>query len=387
MTDQNDIMQQEQPGGLTTLSSSGAATYGYAQPGPGATGTDDGKNGKNGKKRKKGNKGGKALVGVLVFLIVVLIGLCVGGYFFLSTVDENLSGGKTEEEQLAIKEKLVSTVSYDEPFYMMLIGSDKRASDESMGERADTNILVRVDAPNKQITLISIPRDTMITIYGYGTCKFNAAYSVGGAAQVIEEAAKLCDVQIAHYAEIDFAGLEDLVDAVGGVDVDVPFDIDDWEAGPVTISAGEQHLDGVAALTFARSRKYPDGDFTRTMNQRTLVKALISRVFALSPGELPAVIQAASKYVATDMSVKDIYGLAKQFQDEGSITMYSAMVPSSTDMIDEVSYVLCDTYGLANMMAIVNEGGDPGTAEVYGAAHSALVDEGAVEAHNSAASQ
>ena len=65
MTDQNDIMQQEQPGGLTTLSSSGAATYGYAQPGPGATGADDGKNGKNGKKRKKGNKGGKALVGAI----------------------------------------------------------------------------------------------------------------------------------------------------------------------------------------------------------------------------------------------------------------------------------------------------------------------------------
>jgi len=378
MTEQYDTDQQTQSGSLATISSSGAATYGYAQP----NADDAAPNG--GKKKKKGSKSGKVLTGVLIF---PLIGVCVGGYFFLSTIEDNLSGGKTEEEQLAIKEKLVATTSYDEPFYMILIGSDKRASDESMGERSDTNILVRVDAPNKQITLISIPRDTMITIYGYGTCKFNAAYSVGGAAQVIEEAAKLCNVQIAHYAEIDFAGLEDLVDAVGGVDVNVPFDIDDWEAGPVTISAGEQHLDGVAALTFARSRKYPDGDFTRTMNQRTLVKALISRVFALSPGELPAVIQAASKYVATDMSVKDIYSLAKQFQDEGEMKMYSAMVPSSTDMIDEVSYVICDTYGLANMMAIVDSGGDPGTAEVYGAAHSAYVDEEAVEAHNGSGSQ
>ncbi|MDO5117815.1 MAG: LCP family protein [Eggerthellaceae bacterium] len=381
MTEQYDIDQQVQSGSLATISSSGAATYGYAQS------NADGAAPNGGKKKKKGNKSGKVLTGVLVFLIVALIGICVGGYFFFSTIDDNLAGGKTEEEQLAIKEKLVSTTSYDEPFYMVLIGSDKRASDESMGERSDTNILVRIDAPNKQITLISIPRDTMITIYGYGTCKFNAAYSVGGAAQVIEEAGKLCNVQISHYAEVDFAGLEDLVDAVGGVDVDVPFDIDDWEAGPVTISAGEQHLDGVAALTFARSRKYPDGDFTRTMNQRTLVKALITRVFELSPGELPAVIQAASKYVATDMSVKDIYSLAKQFQDEGEITMYSAMVPSTTDMIDEVSYVICDTYGLANMMAIVDEGGDPNTAEVYGAAHSAYVEEGTVEAHNDAGSE
>ena len=375
MTERNDIDQQAQSGALTTLTSSGAATYG-AQSGANAVSSDIGK------RRKKGNKSGKVLTGVLVFLIIALIGLCVGGYFFLKTADENLSGGKTEEEQLAIKEKLVSTTSYDEPFYMMLIGSDKRSNDEeNLGERSDTNILVRVDAPNKQITLISIPRDTMITIYGYGTCKFNAAYSVGGAAQVIEEAAKLCDVQISHYAEIDFAGLEDLVDAVGGVDVDVPFDIDDWEAGPVTISAGEQHLDGVAALTFARSRKYPDGDFTRTMNQRTLVKALISKVFSLSAAELPSVIQAASKYVATDMSVKDIYSLAKQFQDEGEITMYSAMVPSTTDMIDEISYVICDTYGLSNMMDIVNAGGDPSTAEVYGASGSAYVEEHAVEEH------
>lgn len=311
-------------------------------------------------------RGKKVAIGVLCSLLVVLVGCGTAAALFISQVNKDLGGGKSEEEILAISEKLVSTTSFNEPFYMMLIGSDRREDDASMGARSDTNILVRVDAPNAQVTMISIPRDTKIELAGYGTQKFNAIYNYEGVAGVIEEASELCGVGISHYAEVNFEELISLVDAVGGVEVEVPELIDDPDAGDIVIQPGLQHLDGDAALVFARSRAYADGDFTRTSNQRLLIEALANKVLSLPATELPGVIQKAAKCVSTDLTVNELYSLVMQVQGAGDLTVYSAMVPSTTAMIDGISYVITDTYGLADMMEIVEAGGDPNTVELSG---------------------
>ncbi len=311
------------------------------------------------KAKKRGSKGMVAVAVVLVLLIAIGIG-GFNAFMFVNTVDSDLSGDYTEEEKMAIQEKLVSA-SYDEPFYVLLVGSDSRSTDLS-GSRSDTNILCRVDPTQDTVTMISIPRDTMITIPGYGTCKFNAAYAYGGISGVIDAVYNLTGIQISHYAEISFTGVVDLVDAMGGVEVDVPLDIDDDDAWG-SISAGTQTLDGEHALIFARSRQYVDGDFTRTSNQRTLVTALVKKVLNLPVSDIPDVIQRCAKCVSTDMSVYDIYSLAVQFQNLGELTVYSAMIPSTTDYIDGVSYVICDTTTTAAMMEIVEAGGDPNTVE------------------------
>ena len=120
-----------------------------------------------------------------------------------------------------------------------------------------------------------------------------------------------------------------------------------------------QHLDGEAALVFARSRAYADGDFTRTENQRKLIQAIVDKVLAMPVTELPGVIEAAAQSVTTDLSVTDIINLAQQFQDEGDLVMYSAMVPSVAQYVNGVSYVFTDTGQLSKMMQVVEEGGDP----------------------------
>lgn len=318
------------------------------------------------KAKKKMGRGAKAAIGVAAALVVVLVGCGTAAAMFLNSVNSDLAGGKTDEEILAIQEKLVPTTTFDEPFYMMLIGSDRRADDESMGARSDTNIVVRVDPTQNLVTMVSIPRDTRIDIDGYGINKFNAIYNYSGAAGVIEEASQLCDIDISHYAEVNFEELIALVDAVGGVEVEVPETIDDPDAGDIVIEAGLQHLDGEAALVFARSRAYADGDFTRTSNQRLLIQALAEKVLSLPATDLPGVIQQAAKCVTTDLTVNDIFSLATQFQDAGNLTVYSAMVPSYTQDIDGISYVIADQQGLAAMMEIVDEGGDPNTVQLSG---------------------
>ena len=314
---------------------------------------------------RKSAKGKKIALGVCCALIVALIGCGTAFAVWYNNVNSQLNtGGKTSEELENINEQLVSS-NFNEPFYMMLIGSDKREGDDEGGARSDTNIVVRVDPTTNFATLVSIPRDTMINIDGYGYCKFNAAYSYGGAALAIKEASELLGVNISHYAEVDFDSLIGLVDTVGGVDVTVDQRINDPDADgsvigqkKIIIEAGEQHMDGETALVFARSRAYADGDFTRTANQRKLIAALAEKILSMPLAKLPGIVQTAAGSITTDMSVTDLYSLATQFQDGGELTMASCMVPSITGMYKSASYVFCDENALASMMQTIEAGGD-----------------------------
>lgn len=337
--------------------------------------------------RKKMGRGKKIALGVFIAILVVAVG---GGSAFAlwkNSINEQLTkGDKTDEEIMAINDALKTDkdATFTEPFYLMLIGTDESEdSDEDM-HRSDTNIVVRVDPLNNQATMVSIPRDTRVDIDGYGMNKFNAAYAYGGAAGAVREANQLLGIEISHYAEVNFGKLKELVDAVGGVDVEVSERIDDPDADGtsahpewprVIIEEGEQHLNGNEALVFARSRAYADGDFTRTANQRKLIMAIVNKVLALNTTDLLGAIQAASQCVTTDLAVGDIAALAQQFQDEGDLTIYSSMVPSYTQDISEggtlVSYVINDEAATKEMMALVEAGKDPSSVTSTGAGAAA----------------
>ena len=262
----------------------------------------------------------------------------------------------------AIDNELTGMTTFDEPFTVLLLGSDARADDPSMGARTDTIILCRVDPTQNIISMISIPRDTKIEIEGVGTEKFNAAYTYGGASGTIAAVKKLCGVDIDHYAEINFEGLVSLVDAIGGVDVYVDEEVNDPDAGDVVIPAGEQHLDGAAALTFSRSRAYADGDFTRVSNQRKVIEAIVHKGLEAPASDLYGLIQASTKFLTTDtaMDVDFIFSLADQIRHNNDypVQLYSATIPATTAMIDGVSYVIADDAGIDDLMKVFLAGGD-----------------------------
>lgn len=307
----------------------------------------------------------KIVTAVVTVFVCLFVGAGVATAAFLDYVTNQLNhGDKSQAELDAITDVLSYHSNLTEPFYMMLLGSDARAGDTSMGARTDTNIVVRVDPVDNKLTMVSIPRDTKIEIEGT-TQKFNAAYSYGGAAGSIKAANELLGIRISHYAEVNFESLMSLVDAVGGVDVYVDETIDDNDADldyrmqHNVIEKGEQHLDGQQALTFARSRAFADGDFTRTSHQRELIIALIDKILAQPITQLPTVIQKASTSVTTDLSIADIIALAEQFKDEGDLVVYNAMVPSYTQDIGGISYVINDAEMTAEMMEVVEAGEDP----------------------------
>ena len=308
-------------------------------------------------RRKNKKKKGVVIASVLIASVIAAI-IGALAFIYVQNLNFTLSGGKSQQQLDSINEELTTVTSYSEPFNVLLIGSDSR-QETLEGSLSDTNILVRIDPGAGKISMISIPRDMMVTNSSGGVQKFNSIYATEGVAGVIRTVKDLYKVEIAHYVEVGFYDLIALVDVVGGVTVDVPERIDDPNAGDYVIEAGEQVLNGQQALVFARSREYADGDFTRTSNQRLLIEALITKVLQLPVNEIPGAITEMSKCVITDMEVADIISLANEFKNFGSLVVYSAMVPSTTDMIDGVSYVIAIDSQVDEMMQLFNAGLDP----------------------------
>ncbi len=268
-----------------------------------------------------------------------------------------------EDEDLKARDELTQT-SFDEPFYMLLVGTDTREGNTYKLEdgRSDSCILVRIDPNDYVVSMISIPRDSKITYNGY-TEKFNAVYAAGGVTETIKQVKKMFDVEISHYAEISFNGLTDMVDAVGGVDVYVPDAINDPNTD-VYVPKGQQTLNGEQALSFSRSRYFADGDFTRTADQRVLIEALIRKAYNMDLGDLPNVLRVVKNYVKTDLRLGDMLGLATQFIEADQLTINSCMFAASTQNIDGASYVILDMPACYRQIKMAEQNEPPKYVEI-----------------------
>jgi LCP family protein required for cell wall assembly len=224
---------------------------------------------------------------------------------------------------------------------ILVLGSDSRSGKanqalgggDSSGARSDTAMVVHIDAGRTKATVVSIPRDTLVTRpscplpSGGSTAvayqaMFNSAYSVGGPVCAVKTVESVTNVRMDHYIEIDFSGFARLVDALGGVDVTTGQDIDD-DKSHLHLEAGDHHLDGTQALALARTRHgIGDGsDLGRIGLQQTLVKALLERIagtdLLTDPARLYQVADAVTASLTTDTgldSLKELMNLGQSLK-------------------------------------------------------------------------
>lgn len=337
--------------------------------------------------RKKRKKHGKAKK-VILIILAVIVALCVAVGVAVALCVNSLSDSmKIDSQQQSELDSVLSESNVQEPYYVLLLGSDAREND--VASRSDTIILVRIDANVGKATLVSIPRDTKVEIEGHGTQKINAAYAFGGPAGAVEAVEKMSGVQISHYAEIHFDELEKVVDQLGGVWVDIPVSNNQTGASNsgVELNAGMQRLNGEQALAFARERYgYNEGDFQRAENQRILVQALADTVLSLPPTELPGAVQSLASCISTDYSLDELVTLAQTFQKAEHYYFYSAMVPSTTQTIDGVSYTITLEDQWKDMMQMVDTGQDPSKANVLTKNTQAVEGEGTSGSDSSSSS-
>lgn len=319
------------------------------------------------RQRRRGRMIKRGVLGGL--LAVLLVGVVGVGAWFTRVVD-NLGGNGLIDG--GIRAILSDSDVAREPFYVLLLGTDGRPGEEVY--RSDSIILARIDPTKKKASLISIPRDTMV-VYNGETMKINATHAVNGPQGVVEAVNDLCfngEQKISHYAEINFEGMEDLIDAVGGIDLEATEEVDDPEHLDIKIEKGFQHMDGATALTYARCRyTYVDGDFTRMRHQRQVLSALAKKILNdLDPATIMGTVEELSKVVITTLGVQDIVSVANAMRGmDVENDMYVANVPSYADEttnVNGVSYVFVYEDKLAEMMQRLDAGENPEGPQTMG---------------------
>jgi LCP family protein required for cell wall assembly len=241
-----------------------------------------------------------------------------------------------------------------EALNILVLGSDSRSGKEnqalgggdSSGARSDTAMVVHIDAGRTEATVVSIPRDTLVTrpscpledggstAVAYNAM-FNTAYAVGGPVCAVKTVESITDVRMDHYIEIDFSGFAKLVNALGGVTVTTDEDIDDSDSH-LTLAAGTHHLDGKQALALARTRHgIGDGsDLGRIGLQQKLVKALLEQIsdtdLLTSPTKLYEVADAVTASLTTDTglnSLSELMSLGQSLKSLSADQVKTVMMP------------------------------------------------------------
>ncbi|MCX7624087.1 MAG: LCP family protein [Thermomicrobium sp.] len=232
--------------------------------------------------------------------------------------------GTPEVVLLTADDPAVQLPDWDEKdrINILLLGVDRREAEEV--PRSDTIIVVTIDPLTKEVSMLSIPRDLLVTIPGYGQDKINAAYALGASSPITGPGLVRATIEynfgipIHYYAEVDFDGFVRIVDTLGGVVVDVPAPIkddeypgEDYNYTRIYFAPGLQHMDGRTALRYVRTR-HDDNDFSRGYRQQQVLRALREQGLRLGLiRKAPQLVDSLGDTVRTDLSPTQVLALAK----------------------------------------------------------------------------
>ena len=282
---------------------------------------------------------------ILILVVVFILSGMVGAFFANALVDNKPDYNEDDKKgMLVAKDKAT----------VMIMGVDERADDVG---RSDTLMIATLDPDKNQAALLSVPRDTRVKIKGYGFDKINAAYAYGGRKLTQETIESLLNTHIDHYIKINVHGFTKIIDALGGIDIDVEkrmYYEDPWDDDGglyIDLQPGMQHMDGKTAITYVRYRD-EEGDIGRIKRQQNFMKAVMDKL--VSPTiipKLPAIVSAVSDSVETDMSVSEILSFLGTLQDAKDNGLKSEMLPGKPVYIEGISYWVPDISKTRQILA------------------------------------
>lgn len=306
---------------------------------------------KHGKKKSKR----KYLISIL-FIVISAFGL-VSGAFYAKMKDPQNLFVPTQGGNVDVNDQFDQNI-----INIMLVGFDKDEARSKEGNifRTDTNIILTINLEKKTIDMISIPRDSYVSIANTkGMDKFNSAYGHGylnsitknpeedGFQCIMDTASELLGgIPIYYYAAVDMDVVTEIVDAIGGVEIEVPTDLykdHGKDQSGIVIPEGQQKLDGEGLLYYARYRHYPKGDIQRVENQQKILLATFdslkkSNMFS----SLPKIYQSVQKNIYTNLDVSQITALALFAKDLSRENINTYMMPGDFGTINNLSYWIID---------------------------------------------
>lgn len=271
--------------------------------------------------RRQSQKPHRPILKILIMLVTtVLVALGAYGLRLYSQTKYALNltyqGIGTEDGSAGTVAK---TIQQKKPFAVLLLGTDTGAFGRHDTGRSDTMIVVVINPKTKTTNMVSLPRDTVAKMVGtkrFNMQKINAAYEIGGSKMAVNTSSELVNVPIKYYLTVNMGALEKVVDAVGGVDVDVAFSWSDPHVGNYHFTKGKMHLDGAQALAYARMRHAdPEGDYGRQKRQQQVIKAIVKK--ALSTDTLKnfdQLLKTVSSNMQTNLSFADMMALVQNYR-------------------------------------------------------------------------
>ncbi|WP_197046704.1 LCP family protein [Oceanobacillus salinisoli] len=305
-------------------------------------------------KKRRRKKRLKQLLFVVIMLFLGLLGF--GGYMAMQTLE---AASNTYDDLGREKSDLrANAVSIsDDPVSVLLMGVEDYSTNGENG-RTDTLMVATFNPNDERLKLLSIPRDTLVEISGRETeDKINHAHVFGGKKATIETVENFLDIPIDYYATVNFEAFKNVIDILGGITVNVPFDFeqnsDDRVAEKLQFYEGEMELDGRYALAYARMRKEdPRGDIGRNERQQQVIEAIINK--ALSVSTVTKIDDLAREFgnnVETNMKIKEGLAFFKEYSDFSTSKIDKLTLKSYPDRINGVSYQIVDEESLAEVQA------------------------------------
>lgn len=307
---------------------------------------------KKGRKKKKKGKKKKNRFTTVVFIIVLICLMFLFGWIgYVSAYIYPLLAGTSEDDEV----KAPITEAQKEAFAsgqmtVLMMGSDRREGD--LQSRSDTLMVAFVDLDQKQIRLLSMPRDTYVTIPTTGErTKINHAYAYGGVDLTKQTLESNFGIQCDYFMDVDFQGFIDVIDALGGITVDVPMDMYYPDEG-IDLTSGVQELDGNKALQFCRFRSDGQGDLGRIDRQQAFLVALKEKLFSAGTLlKIPDICSAVIDNMQTDFTGTQMLQILLQFKNGVDFQTYQ---PDNIPQYkDDISYVFITDKGRALIDALV----------------------------------
>jgi LCP family protein required for cell wall assembly len=297
---------------------------------------------------------------VSMLLLLSLLSVGVGGYIYLKSLnplDVSLMNKNSENKNSEAIQKI----------NILVLGVDETSPTDP--RRSDTMILLSYNPKTNKAYILSIPRDTMIKLDKYGTQKINAAYPIGGPQLAMDMVSQLIGEPVDYYVKIGYEGFKQLVDDLGGVEMNVPVDMnyDDYAGNlHIHLKKGVQLLDGEKALQLVRFRHgYAEQDLERVKVQREFLLAMFEK--AKNPSTLlkiNRILKTINQYVETNIPPVTMLKYADYILKLDKENIKTATLPGTPQYVNGIAYYITDPQEIQEFIANLDSNVDDKTNEV-----------------------
>lgn len=304
------------------------------------------------KKKPKKKRNGLKIFLIIVLVLFIALGLFVWKIYsdVAGTTEKIHKDVETEE----VRESSIN-ISKKDPFSILMLGVDTGDLGRTEQGRSDTMMVMTVNPNIDKATMVSIPRDTRTEIVGHGTTdKINHAYAFGGTSMSVNTVQNMLDIPIDYYVEVNMKGLQDIVDAVGGVQVTSPLTFS-YEGYNFT-EGKSTSLDGKTALAYSRMRyEDPNGDYGRQERQRQVIQATLEKVASLSTiSNYQDILGSLENNMQTNLEFNDMVKIFNNYRSAaGNIEQVQLKADGTT--IDGIYYGIVSDEEMSRVSGLLKE--------------------------------